>query len=165
LFIPIDTPSTLKVSDTGLITWMPTNDDVGIHNITLMVSDPFNETVYFVWLLEVVNVNDAPYFKDLPETLSLYEGESTRIDLKGTYGDVDDPISSLVLMIENGFSEFDEATKIITLFYPKETGIDKDKLLLMIVDPHDASAERIILLEIILVDKLDLIAIPDQLAV
>ncbi|NOQ54453.1 MAG: hypothetical protein GQ558_07610, partial [Thermoplasmata archaeon] len=122
-FIPIETPSTMKVSDTGLITWTPTQDDVGTHDISIMVSDPFNETVSFVWTLEVINVNDAPYFKDLPKTLSLYEGESTTFDLKGTYGDVDDPISSLILTVENGFSEFDEATKVVTLFYPKETGI------------------------------------------
>jgi len=164
-FIPLETPSTLKVSDTGLITWTPTNDDVGIHNITIMVSDPFNETAFLVWILEVINVNDAPYFNDLPKTLSLYEGEPTTIDLKGTYGDVDDPTSSLKLMVENGFSEFDEATKVITLFYPKETGIKQDKLMLIVVDPHRASAERVIILEIILVDKLDMIGIPDQLAV
>jgi hypothetical protein len=35
----------------------------------------------------------------------------------------------------------------------------------MIIDPHRAYAEGVILLEIILVDKLDLIGIPDQLAV
>ena len=68
-------------------------------------------------------------------------------------------------MVENGFSVFDETTKVVTLFYPKETGIKQDKLILILVDPHRATVERVILLEIILVDKLDLIGIPDQLAV
>ncbi len=160
----IGAPSAMKVSDTGLITWTPTQDDVGPHSMTIVVADPFNASATMQWDLTVINVNDAPEL-DLPGKLTVTEGKPFYMSLEGTFHDVDDPTDKLKVSVENAWSEFDETDLTVTLFYPKETGIAQDKLVVTVTDPHGLTATGVIILEIVGVDKLDLIGIPDQMAV
>ena len=56
----VSVPSWMTVSSSGLMTGMPTNDDVGSHEITVKVSDSVGLSDEKTFTLTVNNVNDAP---------------------------------------------------------------------------------------------------------
>jgi hypothetical protein len=51
--------------NTGEIEWTPTNDDVGLHNITVTATDDSAAVISASWTLDVKNVNDAPVLADI----------------------------------------------------------------------------------------------------
>jgi len=54
-------PSGMNIDDTtGLISWTPTNDDVGTHTITVKVEDSIGTFYTETFTIIVSNVNDAP---------------------------------------------------------------------------------------------------------
>jgi len=75
-------------SETGIIRWVPTNDDVGIHNVVILVSDGIF-VVNQSFMLEVINVNDAPEIISGPIT-SAVEDEEYRYDVEAI--DVDNDV-------------------------------------------------------------------------
>ncbi|MCK5253859.1 MAG: putative Ig domain-containing protein, partial [Thermoplasmata archaeon] len=163
-FTAVSAPTGMTVSTDGLITWTPTNDDVGTHEIRLIVTDPGGLSASHNWSLEVINVNDAPTL-NLPSSWTVTEGLAETLDLSDTYWDVDNPKDQLKVFIDNPFATFDEDTKIVTVEYPKESGIDQDKLVVTVVDPEGAEVTGVIIIDIIRVEKLVVIGIPDQMAV
>jgi hypothetical protein len=160
----IGAPSDMTISEDGVVAWTPTNDDVGTHQIRITVTDPSGASAAYDWVLTVINVNDPPTL-DLPKSLTVTEGQPFLLDLSDSYSDVDNPKDQLELKVDNPFAEFDEGSKTVTLFYPKETGIEQDKLLIVVIDPEGAETTGVIILNIIRVEKLALFGIPDQLAV
>jgi hypothetical protein len=77
-------------TSTGLLTGTPTNDNVGVHEFTLLAEDNSGATDELPFSLEVVNINDAPVITG-QETLTTKEDEAITInitDLQVT--DVDD---------------------------------------------------------------------------
>jgi hypothetical protein len=163
-FTSADLPDGMTVSTSGLITWTPTNDDVGVHRISLIVTDPGGMSDSFEWTLEVVNVNDAPSLV-LPSSITVTEGEPYTLDLSTAYSDVDNAKDELTLFVENPFATLDADTKIVTIEYPKESGIETDKLVVTVFDPEKAEATGVIIIEVIRVEKLVLTGIPEQMAV
>ena len=163
-FTAASVPNGMTVSTDGLISWTPTNDDVGTHEIRLTVTDPGGLSASHDWTLEVINVNDAPSL-NLPSTWTVTEGLAETLDLSDTYWDVDNPKDQLKIIIDNPFATFDEDTKIVTVEYPKESGIDQDKLVVTVVDPERATVTGVIIIDIIRVEKLVVHGIPDQMAV
>jgi hypothetical protein len=159
-----DVPDGMTVTIDGMITWTPTNDDVGVYSIRLIVSDQGGMSDSFNWTLEVVNVNDAPTL-DLPSSITITESEPYYLDLSGSYADVDNTMDELKLIVDNPFSILDEGTGIVTIEYPKESGIEQDKLVVTVSDPDGASVTGVIIIDVIRVEKLVLSGIPDQLAV
>ena len=64
----VDYPAGMKINKiNGNITWLPSNNDVGIHNITVKVSDD-NGFVLQPFALLVENVNDKPIINSTPIT-------------------------------------------------------------------------------------------------
>jgi len=62
----VDTPPGMSINRlTGNITWLPRNEDVGIHNITVKVSDE-TDNITQQFALEVININDAPVITSTP---------------------------------------------------------------------------------------------------
>ncbi|MEM7390807.1 MAG: PKD domain-containing protein, partial [Verrucomicrobiota bacterium] len=53
---------------TGALNWTPDNDDVGIHSISLRVSDAFGASAEQSFDLTVLNVNDAPVITSIAPT-------------------------------------------------------------------------------------------------
>jgi len=157
-------PSGLTVSTDGLISWTPTNDDVGTHEVVITASDPGGLSVTFNWEVEVINVNDAPTLT-LPSTITVTEGLEVVLDLSKAYSDVDNAIDSLVITVDNPFTTFDQDSKVAIVLYPKESGIEQDKLVVTVVDPEGAVTRGVIIIDIIRVEKLVISGIPDQLAV
>jgi PGF-pre-PGF domain-containing protein len=78
----------------GNITWLPSNDDVGIHNITIKVSDDIG-FVLQPFALIVVNINDPPVINSTPI-------KQAKVGRKYTYDvdayDIDDDILSYSLL-------------------------------------------------------------------
>jgi parallel beta-helix repeat protein len=73
----------------GLITWMPTNNQVGIHQVIVEISDG-KYKVQQIFEIEVINVNNPPqilsYFP-LNLNIEINEGDSVKFEIQST--DVD----------------------------------------------------------------------------
>jgi parallel beta-helix repeat protein len=74
-------PGMVIDSDSGMITWTPTNDNVGSNPVTVEVVDGGNDRDSQTYTILVVNVNDRPAFTSTPVT-------NARIDVEYFY-DVD----------------------------------------------------------------------------
>ena len=60
-------PAAMTINaSTGVIEWTPTNDDVGLHNITATATDDSSAVISASWQLDVENVNDAPVLAAIP---------------------------------------------------------------------------------------------------
>ena len=61
-FILIDSPSGMSINEnTGYIEWIPSDEQIGNHPISIMVYDSYSNKDWQNFTLEVMNVNDAPY--------------------------------------------------------------------------------------------------------
>lgn len=73
----------------GLIIWMPTNNQVGIHQVVVEISDG-KYKVHQIFEIEVINVNNPPqilsYFP-VNLNIEINEGDSVKFEIQGT--DVD----------------------------------------------------------------------------
>jgi PGF-pre-PGF domain-containing protein len=65
-------PSMAISSKTGLISWLPLNEDVGLHHITLAVSDEDGSTLQS-YTLVVENVNDPPAIISSPPAIAVQD--------------------------------------------------------------------------------------------
>ena len=157
-------PAGMKLSETGMVTWLPTNDDVGMYSMTITVEDPYGLMASLNWSLEVINVNDPPTIT-LPGEITVTEGQSYPLDISKAITDVDNILSELNVMVENPYASLDMGKMVITLLYPKESGIDHDELLVIVTDPSGATVTAKIMIRVIRVEKLDLAGVPDQQAV
>ncbi|MFH0978178.1 MAG: putative Ig domain-containing protein [Candidatus Woesearchaeota archaeon] len=103
-------PATMQIdSKTGLINWTPANDDVGLHNITVFVSD-YNSSAMQSFVLTVLNVNDAPRIVSAP-VLSATQGVSYSYQVIAS--DIDnDPLSFSLLSSPKGMT-IDSSTGLI----------------------------------------------------
>ncbi|MHC2994208.1 MAG: right-handed parallel beta-helix repeat-containing protein [Candidatus Atribacteria bacterium] len=76
-------------SENGLITWMPTNNQVGIHQVIVEISDG-KYSVQQNFKIEVANVNDPPQILSyLPTNLSIEINEGDSIKFEVQAEDVD----------------------------------------------------------------------------
>lgn len=81
----LEKPEGMAISGDGLISWTPTNDQVGFNNVTVEVSDGILSNVQ-AFEINVVNVNDAPEITSEPVKVAVaglnygYELEAFDID-------------------------------------------------------------------------------------
>jgi len=74
-------------SNTGIITWVPTNDQVGTHPIVVLISDPNGGETRHSFSILVENVNDPPEITSIPiltgteEVVFVYPIEAEDMDL------------------------------------------------------------------------------------
>ncbi|MBF0430508.1 MAG: S8 family serine peptidase [Fibrobacteria bacterium] len=64
----VNAPDSMKIGiDNGILSWLPENDDVGLHDVTVRVSDgELEDTLKF--RITVVNINDSPVInKAIPQ--------------------------------------------------------------------------------------------------
>lgn len=75
-FAHSDLPNFLKFdSETGLLLIEPSNDNVGVHNVNIRVSDEKGIMGWYNTTITVVNVNDPPMLIDLPEYIIAKNGQ------------------------------------------------------------------------------------------
>ena len=77
-------------STTGIISWLPDNEDVGDTTITVLISDDSSATDTQSYTLTIGNVNDPPVFSTIPDK-SINEDEPLSIAISYFYDFVDDP--------------------------------------------------------------------------
>ncbi|GAA6173937.1 hypothetical protein NBRC116592_36070 [Colwellia sp. KU-HH00111] len=71
IFALLQNPEGMSIdSATGELTWLPSAEHLGEHTITIEVADPFGATSEQSYLLQVVNVNDAPSITSTPMAIS-----------------------------------------------------------------------------------------------
>ncbi|MCK5251392.1 MAG: putative Ig domain-containing protein, partial [Thermoplasmata archaeon] len=156
-------PEGMELSEDGVITWTPTNDDVGTYNVTFKVTDPSGEEAMASWAFRVINVNDPPEL-ELPKEITVTEAESYYLDLSDAVSDVDNAITDLEITIDgaSGWATYDPTTMMVTIYYPKESGVEDDRLIVTVMDPSGGIALAEIHIKVIRVEKLVLNGIPDQ---
>jgi hypothetical protein len=159
-------PSGMTLSEDGIIEWTPGNDDVGNYTVIFKVTDPSGESSEITWSFTVVNINDPPTIK-LPKEITVTEGQPFFLDISDSIDDIDNSISQLTVSVVSGsdWAQYDPDDMMITILFPKESGWDKDHLTITVKDPEGASVTAEILINVIRVEKLALIGIPDQQAV
>ena len=91
-FQGVDLPDWLSVSETGLLTGTPSNDDVGSHTVTVEVSDGQGGYDQNTFSLFVNNINDPPLFED-PGTVYNYEDITLSYQLLAEDIDVGDNLT------------------------------------------------------------------------
>jgi hypothetical protein len=77
----------------GLLSGIPNNEDVGIYFVNITVSDFRDGRDYQNFTLEVVNVNDAPEWLDVPDDTNIDEGELFYFDANATDVDAKDQLN------------------------------------------------------------------------
>jgi hypothetical protein len=159
-------PEGMTISEEGVISWTPGNDDVGNYTVRFKVSDPSGESAEIVWSFTVINVNDPPVLT-LPKEITVTEAQPYYLDLANAITDIDNELTELSIVIDgaSGWAIYDESTKMVTIMYPKESGIDKDILVVSVIDIEGAAAKAEVLIKVIRVEKLVLLGIPDQFTV
>ncbi|MBN1538917.1 MAG: hypothetical protein JW939_02145, partial [Candidatus Thermoplasmatota archaeon] len=105
----------------------PTNDDVGTYFVEIFVNDGHGGSDSTRFMLEVINVNDAPYWFKVPEDVRTEEGsqlilECLALDIDEdeivTYSISSDPASGITVMNLSGtilLSDPEEGTYTINL--------------------------------------------------
>jgi len=90
----IETSASWLVIDkkTGVLKGTPGNDDVGTHDIIVRVTDRRGLFDQHQFKIEVENVNDPPFFTDLPKDTEVYTGRDLSLDV-----DAEDPDAGSVL--------------------------------------------------------------------
>ncbi|MEC8391961.1 MAG: putative Ig domain-containing protein, partial [Actinomycetota bacterium] len=61
-YVAVSAPSWMTVSSSGLVTGTPGNEDAGVHDVTVRVTDSAGATDTKTFTLTVNNTNDAPEF-------------------------------------------------------------------------------------------------------
>jgi hypothetical protein len=159
-------PEGMQMTEEGVVTWTPGNYDVGNYTVSFKVTDPSGESAEVTWSFTVVNVNDPPTL-DLPKEITVTEAQPYYLDIGSAITDIDNSITELSVTIDgaSGWAIYDSSSMIATITYPKESGIDKDFLVVTVVDPEGAAARTEIIIKVIRVEKLVLLGIPDQFTV
>jgi hypothetical protein len=92
-YLETDTPCLTIDKETGVLSGTPTNDDVGTHFVNVTVLDDRNGSTSRNFTLEVINVNDHPFWSDVPQDITIDEGEWFIFDVNATDVDVGDTLS------------------------------------------------------------------------
>ncbi|NOQ54070.1 MAG: hypothetical protein GQ558_05645, partial [Thermoplasmata archaeon] len=164
-FVIIGMPEGMTLSEDGRVQWTPDNDDVGNYTMTITVSDPSGASVTLEWFLTVINVNDPPVISGLPEVMTVTEGQVEYLDISNAISDVDNPIGQREISMTADSEYITMEDLLITILFPKESGIDKDYITIRVTDPEGALAQTRIAIEVLRVERLALFGIPDQFAV
>ena len=96
---------------TGDLSGTPTNDDVGLHNVVLRVSDG-QEFVDQTFTIEVINTNDAPVITSTPPTV-VNEDQAYSYTLTATDVDAGDTLT-LLATTQPAWLSFDPATGLLS---------------------------------------------------
>jgi len=66
-YVLVNAPENMKL-DSSTICWTPSNDDVGVHSITIRVYDAAGDSASQSFNIYVTNVNDPPEWAVIPDT-------------------------------------------------------------------------------------------------
>ncbi|MFW3147142.1 MAG: putative Ig domain-containing protein [Thermoplasmatota archaeon] len=111
----IDTDATWLEIDpkSGILKGVPENEDVGVHDVIVRVTDLRGLSDQHRFKIDVENVNDAPYFTEFPEDSDVYTGRYFEFDVDAA--DLDSGSELTFFISSKPFSniEIDSATGMI----------------------------------------------------
>ena len=97
-------PSGMSIdAPTGLITWTPTNDDVGDHSVVVTVNDGNGGDDTQSFTIAVANVNDPPEITSTADTTATTD-TAYRYDVNATDPDVGDVLTYSLTVRPSGMS-------------------------------------------------------------
>jgi hypothetical protein len=112
-----DTDADWLTLDDTLLHGTPTNDDVGKYTVLITVKDGNGGSDSTQFRLEVVNVNDAPYWFTVPGNTTIEEGETLILECLARDVDNDDvilysisssPVSSITITNLSGIIRWED---------------------------------------------------------
>jgi len=121
-------------SSTHTLSGRPTNDNVGIHSVTLSVSDG-SESVEQSFQLTVVNVNDLPVINSSPDTV-VHSGETYSYQISATDIDVGDILTYSVLFKPVWLSFTAGSAGGLLYGIPMQANIGSQAIILKVSDGH-----------------------------
>lgn len=141
----------------GRISWTPKNADVGSYAVTLAVTDG-KETVVAAFVVTVINVNDAPYLLPIPDQVAKEE-VPLKFDLAPYMGDEDDT----ALGVTASSAHATMSGTVVTLLFPKNSGIGAERVRVVVSDPHGLTASGVFVVTVIPTGPdLAIVGVPDQ---
>jgi hypothetical protein len=99
-------PSTMTITSSGLISWVPPNSHVGTNRVMVVASDPFGGADTLDFNITVVNVNDPPIILSSP-ILVAYENQRYTYVVRALDVDPGDAITFSLLTGPSGLSMAD----------------------------------------------------------
>jgi len=137
-----DNSSLFTVTSNGTIAFTPLNKDVGIHSVSVSVTDSggLKDTCNFT--MTVVNVNDPPKIQPVKE---LVVDEDTNVSLKINASDED---VGDVLKFKDNSSLFDITSSGLILFKPVQKDVGVYRINISVSDVEGASASFDLLLTV-----------------
>jgi len=162
LFVVVDAPSGLNVNTDGLISWTPSQVNVGINEVQIAVYDDRGDSTIHSWSIEVSNLNDAPTIV-LPDTLVIFdEDSSVTLSFVPFISDSESVVADLILTADSTLNiRIDNKTKSVTISgLPDSSGLFRVEF--SISDPENLSSSDTTLIIISAVNDAPIVAgIPD----
>lgn len=103
----------LNLSSEGNLSGTPTNEDVGVFWVNVTVEDGFSGTDTHNFTLTVLNVNDRPYWVDVPKNVTLDIGDSFAFDVNASDDDVGDTLTYAISSTPSSFITIDPGSGVI----------------------------------------------------
>jgi hypothetical protein len=124
---------------TGTLTGMPSNDDVGVHNVVLIVTDVQGAAATQSFDITVSNINDPPEFTSEP-IITAIQNETYAYAITGTDIDADDTLTFSAQLIPDWLSLSDngDGTALLTGI-PANENIGDNAVTLEVTDAEGAS--------------------------
>ena len=123
----------------GLITWVPTNDQVGLINVVVIVSDGNGGEDSQVFKINVTNVNDPPIIITTPVTSAMEDDQYT-YDVDAQDVDINDVLTYNLEKYPNGMV-IDSNTGLIT-WTPTNDQVGVTSVTVGVIDNHRGSAKQ-----------------------
>ena len=140
LFTVLDAPSGLNVNADGLISWTPSQENVGMNDVRLAVYDDRSDSTIHFWSIEVGNQNDAPTLA-LPDTLVIFdEDSSVTLSFVSFISDSESGVADLVLTADTTLNiVIDNETKLVTISGPPDSS-GQFNVKFTLTDPQNLSS-------------------------
>ncbi|MCD6204718.1 MAG: putative Ig domain-containing protein, partial [Candidatus Marinimicrobia bacterium] len=135
----ISNPSRMTInSSSGEIQWMPTNDDVGTHTVTVKVADSAGESVTSSWQVKVNNLNDAPTWVSVPSgTIDTDEDSPYTVTVEAD--DIDDGDNLTYSLTENPAGMTIDGSSGVIEWTPGNGDVGLHDVTVQVIDDSSAS--------------------------
>ncbi|WP_462179029.1 tandem-95 repeat protein [Pseudoalteromonas gelatinilytica] len=131
---------------TGLVSGTPSNDDVGMHTVSLTVTDSAKETDSQLFSITVENVNDAPEFTSTPITTAT-EDELYSYTASATDDDAGDTLSYTALDMPSWLT-FDDTTLTLS-GTPTNDDVGTYNITLVVIDKSKEETKQEFILNVV----------------
>ena len=145
-------PPNMTVSPDGLIQWLPLQEDVGLVQVTVSVSNDQGAVQQQQFALTVQPTkqptNDPPTIASAPDTVAL-EDEGYEYALGATDPDIDDILSYRLLVAPQGM---DVDSLGVVRWQPDQADVGLHPITVQVLDQSNADTVQTFLLEVVQVD-------------